>query len=147
MCFAPKRRGETKTVPHRVLVITTAASPRSEVEQVIRTRAGKDAEVQIVAPASKISWLDRLTNDEDSARADAAERASAASEELPGDQGEPKVGDVDPYLAIEDALRTFAADEIVIFHARGEDESRVEQGFVERAQERFDLPVTEVVAG
>lgn len=133
-------------MPRKVLVITTAASPRSDVEQVVRGHAGEDAEVQIVAPASKISWLDRLTNDEDSARANAADRANAASEELPGDQGEPKVGDVDPYLAIEDALRTFAADEIVIFHAQGEDESRIEQGFVAKAQDRFDLPVTEVVA-
>jgi len=134
------------SMPRKVLVITTAASPRSEVEQVVRGRAGDDAEVQIVAPASKISWLDRLTNDEDAARANAADRASAASEELPGDQGEPKVGDVDPFLAIEDALRTFAADEIVIFRAHGEDESRVEQGFVAKARARFDLPVTEISA-
>jgi hypothetical protein len=133
-------------MPRKVLVITTAASPRSDVEQVVRGRAGEDAEVQIVAPASKISWLDRLANDEGAARADAADRAHAAAEELPGDQGEPKVGDVDPYLAIEDALRTFAADEIVIFHPPGEDETHVEQGFVQRAQDRFDLPVTEVVA-
>ena len=133
-------------MPRKVLVITTATSPRSEVERVVRGRSGDDAEVLIVAPASKISWLDRLTNDEDAARADAADRASAASEELPGDQGEPKVGDVDPFLAIEDALRTFAADEIVIFRAQGEGESRVEEGFAAKAHDRFDLPVIEVVA-
>lgn len=134
------------SVPRKVLVVTTATSPRNEVEQVVRGHAGEDAEVQIVAPASKISWLDRLTNDEDAARVDAANRAEAASEELPGTQGQPKVGDVDPFLAIQDALRTFPADEIVIFHAPGEDESGVEQGFVEKARDRFDLPVTEVVA-
>ena len=66
---------------------------------------------------SKISWLDRLTNAEDDARVDATERAEAASEELPGEQVEAHGGDVDPLQAIEDALRTFPADEIVVLTA------------------------------
>jgi len=56
-----------------------------------RAHAGDDAEVRVVAPASKISWLDRLTNAEDDARADPTERAEAASEELPGEQVEAQV--------------------------------------------------------
>jgi hypothetical protein len=89
----------------RILVVTTATAPQAEVESIVRAHAGDDAEVQVVAPASKISWLDRLTNAEDDARADATERAEAASEELPGEQVEARGGDVDPLQAIEDALR------------------------------------------
>jgi len=89
----------------RILVVTTATAPQAEVESVVRAHAGDDAEVQVIAPASKISWLDRLTNAEDDARADATERAEAASEEAPGEHVEAHGGDVDPLRAIEDALR------------------------------------------
>jgi hypothetical protein len=60
----------------RILVVTTATAPREEVEAIVRAHAGEDAEVHVVAPASKISRLDRLTNAEDDARADAANRAA-----------------------------------------------------------------------
>ena len=43
----------------RILVVTTAAAPEAEVEAVVRAHAGEDAEVYVVAPASKISWLAR----------------------------------------------------------------------------------------
>ena len=55
-------------------MVTTATAPQAQVESVVRAHAGDDAEVQVIAPASKISWLDRLTNAEDDARADATER-------------------------------------------------------------------------
>ena len=64
----------------RILVVTTATDLQAELESVVRAHAGDDAEVQVVAPASKISWLDRLTNAEDDARADATDRARVASE-------------------------------------------------------------------
>ena len=94
---------------HRILVVTTANAPRANVERVVRAHAGEDAEVQVVAPASKISWLDRLTNAEDDARADAEVRADVAAEAATGDQSAAHVGDVDPLQAIEDALRMFRA--------------------------------------
>src|SRR4029079_14422737 len=46
----------------RILVVTTATAPQAELQSIVRAHAGDDAEVQVVAPASKISWLDRLTN-------------------------------------------------------------------------------------
>jgi len=55
------------------------------------------------------------------------------------------VGDADPVVAIEDALRTFAADELVIAtHPPGRS-NWLERGLVERA-ERFALPITHVVS-
>lgn len=130
---------------HRILVVTTANAPRANVERVVRAHAGEDAEVQVVAPASKISWLDRLTNAEDDARADAEVRADVAAEAATGDQSAAHVGDVDPLQAIEDALRMFRADEVVILTAPDEEASWLESGLGERASERFAVPVTHLV--
>jgi hypothetical protein len=129
----------------RILVVTTADEPQADVEALVRAHAGADAEVQVVAPASKISWLDRLTNAEDDARADAADRAQVASEAATGDPSDGHVGDVDPLQAIEDALRMFGADEIVILTAPDEKASWLESGLGETASERFALPITHLV--
>ncbi|MBA3717672.1 MAG: hypothetical protein H0W87_05550 [Actinobacteria bacterium] len=129
----------------RILVVTTASVPEAEVESVVRAHAGEDAEVHVVAPASKISWLDRLTNAEDDARADADERAEAAAEAVPGEHVEAEVGDVDPLQAIEDALRTFPADEVVVLTAPDEKATWLEAGLGEDARERFSVPVTHLV--
>jgi len=129
----------------RILVVTTATAPHAGVESVVRAHVGDDAEVQVIAPASKISWLDRLTNAEDDARADATERAEVASEELPGEQVEAHGGDVDPLQAIEDALRRFPADEIVVLTAPDEEASWLEADLGKKAQERFSVPVTHLV--
>ncbi len=132
--------------PRRILVVTTAAAPDPQVEAVVRAHAGADAEVQLIAPASKISRLDRLTNAEDDARADATARAEAAAHELPGEQVLGHAGDVDPLQAIEDALCTFAADEIVVVTGPDEKATWLEAGLSEKARDRFSLPVTHLDA-
>jgi len=131
----------------RILVVTTAATPEAEVGLAVRAHAGEDAEVHVLAPASKISRLDRLTNAEDDARADAAARAKTASEAVPGKHVEAHVGDVDPLQAIEDALRVFPADEIVVVTAPDEQATWLETGLGEQAQERFSVPVRHLVTG
>jgi GABA permease len=56
-----------------------------------------------------------------------------------------EVGDDDPMQAIEDALRTFGADEIIVStHPPGRS-NWLERGVITRARERFDLPITHVV--
>jgi hypothetical protein len=128
----------------RVLVIATANAPQAEMKQLVRAHAG-EAEVYVVAPASKISRLDRLTNAEDEARADAGARAEAASEAVPAEQVEAHVGDVDPLQAIDDALRMFTADEIVVLTPPDAQATWLESGLGEDAQRRFSLPVTHLV--
>lgn len=129
----------------RILVVTTSAAPTAEVESVVRVHGGEDAEVYVVAPASKISRLDRLTNAEDDARADAGDRAELASEAVSGENVEAHVGDVDPLRAIEDALRVFPADEIVVLTASDDKATWLESGLGNDARERFSLPVTNLV--
>jgi hypothetical protein len=128
----------------RILVVTTATTPEAEVERIVRAHAGKDAEVHVIAPASKISPLDWLTNAEDDARADAAARAESAATAAPGSP-EPHVGDVDPLQAIADGLRMWPSDEVVVLTAPDEDASWLESDLGRAATERFAVPVTHLV--
>ena len=102
----------------------------------------EEAEVMVVAPA-----LDSRTrfwasdNDEAIARADevqqeTVERLSEEGVDAVGDTGE-----VDPLLALQDALATFPADEIVIFTRPEGDRNWAEGDLVGQAQEQFSLPV------
>ena len=103
-------------------------------------------EVLVVTPALN-SPLRHWTSDEDGARAAAQERldASLAALAEAGVQARGEVGDGDPLQAMEDALRTFGADEIIIStHPEGRS-NWLERGIVERARERFAVPITHVV--
>ena len=56
-----------------------------------------------------------------------------------------EIGDGDPLQAVEDAMRTFRPDELVVStHPPGRSHW-LERGVVERAEERFALPLTHVV--
>jgi hypothetical protein len=47
--------------------------------------------------------------------------------------------------AIEDALRTFPADELIVVTLSDEDATWLEKGSAETALKRFSLPVTHLV--
>jgi hypothetical protein len=105
------------------------------------------AEVRVVAPALN-SRLRYWLSDEDAARRAAETRLGRFLERLhrAGIEASGRVGDADPLLAIEDELRVFPADEIVIStHPEGRS-SWLAHDLVDRACERFDLPVLHVVA-
>ena len=56
-----------------------------------------------------------------------------------------EIGDGDPLQALEDALRSFSADAIIISTHPAGSSNWLEQGVVEAARARFDVPVTHVV--
>lgn len=128
----------------RVLVVTTAsAEPAMLRNEVLRHVGDELAEVKIVAPASDISPLQWLANDEDEAREEAAQQADQAAEAVePAATVETEVGDSDPVQAAEDALRTFSADQIVIVTGSGDEAGWLEEDSASAAYERFGLPVT-----
>jgi hypothetical protein len=72
-----------------------------------------------------------LTGDVDDRRAEAQLTASRLASQLPNARGE--VGADDPVLAVEDALREFGADEIVVVG---------DGGVLAQIQERVALPVS-----
>ena len=107
---------------------------------------GLGAEVRVVAPGLN-SPLRHWASDEDGARLAAAQRLTRFLRrlQLADIEASGRVGDADPLLAIEDELRTFDADEIVI-STHPEGRSRwLAHHLVDRACERFDLPVIHVV--
>lgn len=131
----------------RILVIANETVAGAALRAALRARAeGVCEEVLVVSPALN-SQVRTWTSDEDGAREAARERLRASLEQLAaaGVNARGDVGDGDPLQAIEDALRSFPADEIVIStHPPGRSHW-LERGVVEQARQRFDVPVTHVV--
>jgi hypothetical protein len=103
-------------------------------------------EVLVVTPALN-SPLRHWVSDDDGARAAAQQRLDKSLSQLAeaGVEARGEIGDGDPLQAIEDALRTFGADEIIIStHPEGRS-NWLERGIVENARERFAVPITHVV--
>jgi hypothetical protein len=134
--------------PRRLLVVTTGTADEVALrEEIRRHTGGEEADIHVVAPASELSPLQWLASDEDPARARAAKAARKATKavEETGNVEETEVGDPDPVQAIEDALRTFPADELLIVTRPGEEATWLEKDSPQQAFERFDLPVTHLV--
>jgi hypothetical protein len=134
-------------MPRRLLIVITTEVADGALRYLVRSRAGGDAEMLVVAPASEISRLDWLTNAEDDARDEAASLATKTAGAAPTENVETSVGDSDPLKAIEDALRTFPADEIIVVTRPDDQAGWLEEGTGEAAQTRFGLPVTRVTMG
>ena len=132
----------------RLLVVTTVPVEGASLRERVREHtAGEEADVRVVAPTADLSPLDWLANDEDEERAEAAERARGVGEAIAPEARavEAEVGDPDPVQAIEDALRTFPADELLLVTREGDHESWLEEGAAGEALARFSLPVTHLV--
>ena len=146
---APVRQVPAASPPeeHRVLVVANETVGGSQLLETIRERiAGRNARVRVVCPALN-SPLRHWASDEDGAREHAQERldASLKTMQSAGIQASGEIGDGDPIQAIEDAVRTFRPDELVVStHPLGKSHW-LERGVVEKARERFALPVTHVV--
>jgi hypothetical protein len=137
-------------VSRRILVVTTAPVQGDSLRDRVLEHAGDgDPEVKVVATASDLSPLDWLANDEDDARAEAESRAVEVGRAVApeAERTEAEVGDSDPVQAIEDALRTFAADELVLVTRKDDDTGWLEEGAANEALARFNLPVTHLVVG
>jgi hypothetical protein len=130
----------------RILVVAneTVAGRALRAEVVLRAR--ENADVLVVCPALN-SPVRHWASDEDGARAEAQKRldGSLAALAEAGVVARGEVGDADPIQAMEDALRTFGADEIILStHPPGRS-NWLEKGVVSRARESFDVPLTHVV--
>jgi hypothetical protein len=131
----------------RILVVANETVEGEPLRDLIAERAREGgAEVFVVAPALNTP-LRHWASDEDGARAEAQARLDRSLAQLAaaGVRARGEVGADDPLQAIEDALRTFGADEIVVStHPEGRS-NWLERGVVEGARARFDVPLTHVV--
>jgi hypothetical protein len=130
----------------RILVVANETVAGRALRGEVVRRAGGEADVLVVCPALN-SPLRHWASDEDGARAEAELRLaeSLAALEAEGVEARGEVGDADPVQAMDDALRTFGADEIVIStHPPGRS-NWLEKEVIERARERYPVPITHVV--
>ena len=128
----------------KVLILTS--EPISAPQ--LRGALGSDvdpsgSEVMLVAPAFAENAVRFWMSDADDAIA-RAEQVWRESVERLGDAGIPAAGDTgeaDPHTAIEDALKTFDADRIVVFTHRDEEQRYREDLDQRELAERFGRPV------
>jgi hypothetical protein len=98
--------------------------------------------VFIVVPALTGSVKQLANDDRDEIAAAQADLARLVDEVgADGRSVDGIVGDSDPRLALEDSLRQFAADEVVIVNPPGAQMEGLEEASTERALKDVDLPV------
>jgi hypothetical protein len=105
----------------RILIVSTVERP----EVVLRRYVGPDDAIKVVVPVVRQGILDWLANDE-RAFAHAQDVAARAGSELPAETVETAAGEADLDLAVQDALATFTADEIVIAIHPDDDQGLIE---------------------
>ena len=142
---APAHAGG-KEERHLILLANETLDDRALVDEVERRAAGEHGQVLVVCPVH-VSAVRHLASDVDAARALAERRLSASVSRLraAGVDAHGEIGDEDPVQAIEDALRTFGADEIIISTPPEDRQHRLEQGLADSARARFAVPVTHLV--
>lgn len=134
---------------HRLLVVANETVGGSALLEEIGERCrGRRCQILVVTPALAASRADHWASDIDEAIVLARQRMELSVIEIGqrlGLKAKGEIGDSDPNVAIEDALRVFPADEIVISTHPPQTSRWLENGVVDRAREDIDLPITHVV--
>ena len=138
---------ETPSGERGVLVVANETLAGDALLDAVRSAtSGRSARVLVVAPALT-SAISHWASDVDPGRAKAQERLdrSLAALAALGVEATGEIGDSDPLQAVEDALREFGADEIILStHPEGRS-NWLERGVVAAARQRFSVPITHVV--
>jgi hypothetical protein len=124
----------------RVLVVSSVEL----AESVVRSLVGDEAETIVVVPAVRQSRLQWLANDDDRARETAERAAARMAERTPGETIEARAGDPDPRLAVEDAVREFGADQILVVTRPEESAGWLEEQAAGVGPEFAGIPVRRV---
>lgn len=132
----------------KILALVSEAVSADALKSAVGEGAANDAEVLVVAPALN-SRTRYFLADPDPAIARAGEVQEETVERLNEegvDAAAGNPGEEDPMLALQDALATYDADEIVLFTHSGGNRNWQEEGLVDDATERFGpTPVRHVV--
>jgi GABA permease len=132
----------------RILVVANQTAAGRELREEIGNRCrGRKCAVMLVSPALVGSRAERWASDIDEGLDLARvrmDRSVKALREI-GLEVRAEVGDPDPNMAIEDALRVFPADEIVISTLPPEQSRWLEHEVVERTRREVELPMTHVI--
>jgi hypothetical protein len=134
---------------YRVLVVANqTVGGRALLEEIKSRCAGRKSEIRVIVPALTKSYMQHWSSDVDGAIREAQGRLDQSLQTMAAEglQARGEVGDHhDPNTAIEDTLRVFPADEVIISTHPPEKSRWFEGGVVEKAREEIPLPVTHVV--
>jgi hypothetical protein len=132
-----------------LVVANETVGGRALLEELKSRLASRDrSEVLVVTPPLARSAAEHWSSDIDKGIAEAQARleASVATMRQAGLNVSGQLGDHhDPNQAIEDALRDFAADEVVISTHTPQRSRWLESGVVEKARRELPQPVTHVI--
>jgi hypothetical protein len=130
----------------KLLVLTSEPVSADQLRDALPGEADPtSAEVMVVAPALHESALRFWMSDADEAiaRADEVRRRSVEQLGAEGVSAAADTGEGDPEDAIEDVLKTFPADRILIFGHDGDDQRYREDVDAGTLGSRFGIPVTQ----
>src|SRR3954452_5775106 len=128
-------------MPKKILALVSEPISADALRSAVGDDAD-DAEVLVVAPALNTRKRFFLADPDP-----AIDRAQAVQEETverldeEGIDAAGDTGEEDPLLALQDALVTFQADEVVLFTHTGGQQNWQEEGLVDEAEKRFSVPV------
>jgi hypothetical protein len=132
---------------HRILVVANESLAGTLLRREIMRRVELWPELHVVAPV-ECSRSHYWANDYDGEVKEARERleatlawARASGFEASGDVTDPSEH---PLQSIEQALRRFGADEVIVATHPPERESWLEEGLLDKLLEELDVPVTHV---
>ena len=126
----------------KVLALVSEPVSAEALKSALGEPEASTAEVLVVAPA--LTSKRRMILSDPDPGIERAEQVEEETVERLDEEGIDAAGDTgesDPLLAIQDALQTFPADEIVLFTHAGGEQNWLEEGLVDEAQERFEPPV------
>jgi hypothetical protein len=130
----------------KILALVSEPVSGEALRKAVDGERAAGAEVLVVAPALNsrtrfwISDPDPAIERAEEVQEETVERMDEEGIDAAGDTGES-----DPLLAIEDALATFPADEIVLFTHTSGARNWLEEGLVDEVRERFAGPVQHLV--
>ena len=130
----------------KILALVAEPVSADALRSAIGDEEAQSAEVLVVAPALNtrrrffFSDPDPAIERAEDVEEETVERLDEEGIDAAGDTGES-----DPLLAIQDALQTFPADEVVLFTHPQSERNWLEEGLVDQAKDRFEPPVRHVV--
>lgn len=133
----------------KILALVSEPMSGEALKMAVGAEEAEEAEVLVIAPALNESKIRFWASDPDGSIERAEEVAEETVERM-DEEGIDAAGDTgesDPLLALQDALATFAADEIVLCTRPGGERNWLEEGVVEEARARFDTPVRHIEMG
>ncbi len=133
---------------YRLLAVANeTVTGRALLDEISSRCRGRKAEILVLTPALAGSRAAHWASDVDEGMELARQRMELSLIAIrdAGLEAHGEVGDSDPNMAIEDALRSFPADEIIISTHPPERSRWLEHHVVQRTREEIELPVTHVV--